>query len=253
MDRASLSWLRVDLYGSMPALPDLDAIFSLGPLDGLANWLIQARFGAQPRLIALSSMSLLSKRDSTDAGERALAMRLENSEKSVIAAADSRGLDWTLLRPTLIYGAGLDRSLTPLARFGVRWRLFPHLPAARGLRQPVHAEDLAAACMRLLSCPDAIGRIYPVGGGERLTFGRMLESVRLSLPVRVLPVPLSLGMLRMAAGSLRLFGREWSAAAAFARLNSDQIADNDAARTDFGWTPRAFRPDVSCWVPPALP
>ncbi|MGA9421132.1 MAG: NAD(P)H-binding protein [Rhodanobacteraceae bacterium] len=251
-DSVGLHWLTGDLYAAMPELPRLDAIFSLGPLDGLARWLRGAEFDGSPRLIALGSMSVVSKRDSSDVAERAMAERLAQAERTVMQSAARRGMNWTLLRPTMIYGAGLDRSLTPLARFGMRWRVFPRLPCAAGLRQPVHADDLAIACLAAFDSPNASGRTYALGGGERLAFGVMLERIRASLPATTLPLRLPRAALRTIARTARFFPRQRLSLASLARLDIDLIADDGAARVDLGWAPRAFRPDARCWIPPSL-
>lgn len=253
VDGPALSWLTGDLNARMPALPKLDAIFSVGPLDGLARWLPRAVFNGSPRLIALGSMSIVSKRDSPDAAERAMAEQLELAESALVETATRRGMNWTLLRPTLIYGAGLDRSLTPLAHFGLRWRVFPRLWGAAGLRQPVHADDLATACLAAFDSPNANGQTYALGGGERLALHVMLERVRASLPVATLPLPLPPIALRTVARAARFFPRQPLSMAGVARLHVDLIADDDAARAALGWAPRAFRPDSGCWVPRSLP
>jgi nucleoside-diphosphate-sugar epimerase len=241
--RAGVTWLIGDLCDGMPDLPPLDAIFSLGPLDGLARWLSQARLTGRPRRVAIGSMSIDSKRASPDAGERALAARLADAERTVAAAAARLDLPWTLLRPTLIYGAGLDRSLTPLARAATRWRVFPRIRSARGLRQPLHAADLAAACLAVEAVPLTHGKTYALGGGERIGVGAMLERVRASLPVSTLPLPVPLLLLRLVAAATRHGG-------AVPRLVCDQVADHTAAARDFGWSPRPFHPDAGCWTPP---
>ncbi len=252
--RERLVWLAGDLYAGMPDMPPVDAIFSLGPLDGLARWLGTARFAASPRLIAFGSMSAVSKRDSRDAGERALAARLLAGEQAVIDAAGQRGMCWTILRPTLIYGAGLDRSLTPLAHLGMRLRVLPSLPTAVGLRQPVHADDLASACLATWTCAASEGATYALGGGERLAFSAMLSRVRRSLGVRCAAVPLPITALRLALPLLRLVrGTPEPARAAIDRLRCDLVADDARARDDFGWQPRAFTPDPSTWRIATLP
>lgn len=248
-----LHWLTGDLFAAVPGLPRLDAIFSLGPLDGLAHWLAQAHFSGHPCVIAFGSTSIHSKRNSPDPDERALVERLQQAENAMIAAAAQRGCAWTLLRPTLIYGAGLDRSLTPLARAGMRWRVFPRLPDAVGLRQPVHAEDLASVCIRALHSARGTGRRYTLGGAERLSFYAMLERVRRSLPVATLPLPLPLAAARVAVAGARALGWRQLTVMSVARLQTDLIADNAAAESDLGWTPRSFEPDESCWSPPSLP
>ncbi len=252
--RAGLAWLAGDLNAAMPDLPRVAAILSLGPLDGLAKWLAGAGLAGAPRLIAFGSMSVLAKRDSPDPAERALVARLHAGEQAVIAAADRRGMPWTILRPTLVYGAGLDRSLTPLARLGQRLRVFPVVPGASGLRQPVHAGDLAEACIATLDSAASHGQTYALGGGERLAFSAMLARVRASLGVASVPLPLPIGAARLALPLLRLVrGSSVPGPAAVARLRSDLIADDTPARSDFGWAPRAFMPEVSTWREQPLP
>src|SRR6185369_2312780 len=50
------------------------------------------------------------------AAERALAETLLAAEQRLLRTAGERGIGCTVLRPTLIYGGGPDRSLTPIAR-----------------------------------------------------------------------------------------------------------------------------------------
>lgn len=250
---ARLRWVQADIHAPAPALPRVDAIFSLGPLDGLAAWLATLGGGADARLIAFGSMSLLAKRDSIDPAERVLAARLAAAEQALVDAAASRCMAWTLFRPTLIYGSGLDRSLSPLARFGRRWRVFPRLPAATGLRQPVHAEDLAEACLAAWATPASHGRTYALGGGERLPFADMLERVRGSLGVCTLGVPLPLAGAAALARGARALGLPAPGAGAFARLRENLVADDGPARRDLGWSPRGFDPGPSTWSAPGLP
>jgi len=237
-----VQWTIADLRHA-PDPGVVDVAFSCGPLDAFADWFERSGVRAA-RVVALGSLSIDSKRDSPDPAEREVARRLADAECRLQAAAAARGCAWAVLRPTLVYGAGLDRSLTPLVRRARRWRVFPRIDA-RGLRQPVHADDLAMACIAVAREPRCAGRIYALGGGERLPFGQMLARVRESLPFATVALPLPPPLLR-AARSLaprRLHG-------ALARLEQDLVADDAAARADFGWAPRAFRPDARCWVAP---
>jgi len=239
---ARLQWRVGDLDHAMPDLPALDLVASCGPLDAFARWFARTPVGIG-RVVAFGSMSAQSKQDSQDAAERALAARLRAAEQSIAASAQARGCAWTVLRPTLIYGAALDRSLTPLARLARRWRVFPRIPAAHGLRQPVHADDLAGACVAAVANPRSAGRIYALGGGERLAFATMLERVHASLPFRAAPLPVPLTLLRPFARRVPAIGR----------LRCDLVADDSAAIADLGWAPRAFLPDADCWFAPPMP
>lgn len=250
--RANLSWLVGDVFACMPSLPGVDVIFSLGPLNGFAKWLARGLLVGKPRLIAFSSMSAESKRESEDPAERALSRILRRSERELIEAADSIGSNWTLLRPTLIYGGGQDRSLTQLARIGARWRVFPRLPAATGLRQPVHVDDLATACLSVIARDVASRRRFDVGGGERLSVCDMLDRVRQSLSGPILPLSLPLFAVNGLLGLAHLNPR-WREVGrgAVNTLCSDLVANDEEAKRLIDWAPRDFQPTADTWKSPA--
>ncbi|QBB72061.1 hypothetical protein ELE36_17750 [Pseudolysobacter antarcticus] len=251
-DAANPAWLRADLHAEMPALDQIETLISLGPLDALVAWLQRDRPAALHRIIAFSSMSAESKRESLDPAERELAARLHDSEQQLLALGHAHDIAITIFRPTLIYGAGLDRSLTPLARFASRWHVLPIPLAATGLRQPVHAEDLADACIAVLDCPLSFGKIYPLGGGEQLSFRAVCWRIGAGLPKNVLPLPLPSWLLRAA---LLLRGNAKFGAVSvtsITRLRHDLVADNSAAAHDFGYRPRSFYPLAASWGLPAV-
>lgn len=241
-DGPLLRWLQGG-FEDMPALPAaFDAVFSCGPLDRFARWYEGTRIDA-PRVVAFGSTSIEVKRTSPDAGERDLARRLEAGEAGVFAAAKLRGAQATVLRPTLVYGLGADRSLTRIARLARRWRYIP-LPAdATGLRQPVHVDDLAAAALAACGSAAAHGRIYALPGGEAVAYREMVARVLAVLepPARVLelPPPAFRGLLGIARalGMARGFG-----GAMLARMREDLVFDAAPARRDFGYAPRPFAP-----------
>ncbi len=69
------------------------------------------------RVVVLSSTSRFTKDNSSDAQEQAIALRLAEAEAQVQAWAQSRGVEWVVLRPTLIYGLGRDKNVSEIARF----------------------------------------------------------------------------------------------------------------------------------------
>jgi nucleoside-diphosphate-sugar epimerase len=243
--QAGVRWLHGSLPDGLPRdLPRPTAIISFGPLGPFAQWLAQADFGGEPpRVIATSSMSAQTKRDSSVPAERAISRQLRDGEAQLAAACDRHGAPWTVLRPTLIYGAGLDKSLSPIARRALRTRLFP-LPAGRGLRQPVHAEDIALAVLAALDRPASAGRILAIGGGERLSFAAMLARVRRGLPRATVPLPLPAWLLR---GARRLAPARLRGP--LQRLDTDLVADNGELTRLLGIQPRAFRPEAGMWFP----
>ncbi|MEO8460394.1 MAG: NAD-dependent epimerase/dehydratase family protein [Dokdonella sp.] len=245
---SGIEWLRGDLHATMPEyLPQANVIFSLGPLDAFARWLNQANLEGAPHIVAFSSMSADSKIDSPDPDERAISARLRAAERDIAEIASKRGGRWTILRPTLIYGTGQDHSFTPIVRFAMTWHVFPIPLAANGLRQPVHSQDLANACMACLNNPNSHAQIYSLGGGERLSARAMFQRIRRSLSHRTIAVPLPVFLLRAAMRMLRrISGWRHLRVAMLDRLDVDLIADNSAAGADLGWRPRSFCPETTC-------
>lgn len=235
-----VQWRQGHLPDAAAGCDAVHSIVSFGPIQALAGWLAQGGAPQATGVVAVSSMSAESKRDSRVRAEREIAQRLRDGEARLIEICERRGLRWTVLRPTLIYGAGLDRSLTPIARRATRCRVFA-FPAARGLRQPVHAMDVADAALRALRTPAAAGRVLPLGGGERLTVAQMFRRVRESLPVATLPLALP-GAALAATARLQPFLQ-----GPLSRLETDLVADNaDIARV-LGLSPRVFRPTAAAW------
>lgn len=239
----TVKWLRGDLQGDMPdlsAMP-IDIVFSVGPLDAFANRLARGDWPELRRVVAVSSMSAVVKQASSDPLERELASRLHAAERTIEAWCLAHAVACVILRPTLIYGAGIDRSLSALERLARRWRVFPALPGATGLRQPVHADDVAAACIAAADLHASEPRHYAIGGGERLSFGAMLARVRRGMPVSTLPLWIPLGLARIGLHALRLLPR-WRhlRPGLIDRLGSDLVVDNGPAERDLCWSPRDF-------------
>ncbi|MFD0738939.1 NAD-dependent epimerase/dehydratase family protein [Lysobacter koreensis] len=247
-DEPGLHWL----CGGFEALPPLparvDAVFSCGPLDVFARWYAQTGIEAA-RVVAFGSTSVDSKRGSADARERDVSQRLRDGEAGVFATAQARGATATVLRPTLVYGAGRDATLTRIAQLAQRWRRFPLPRNARGLRQPVHVDDLAAAAFACLESAAAPGRAYALPGGETLTYRDMVARVLAVLeppPALVeLPSPLFNLALLAAQASGRASGL---GEAAVRRMRSDLVFDIAPAQRDLRYVPRAFRPTAEMFV-----
>jgi nucleoside-diphosphate-sugar epimerase len=171
-----------------------------------------------------------------------LAGHLAEAEEAVAVLCDTHHMDWTVLRPTLIYDGERDGSVAVIARV-VRWLgVFPVAGRGAGLRQPVHATEIARACLDVLHAPRTFGRIYDTPGGETLTFAEMVRRIAgdAGRHVRLLHLPLplvrtGLSVARWLPG-LRHLTPEMAD-----RMNQDLAFDASEARRDFGYLPGPFR------------
>lgn len=239
---AGVTWLR--LSGSLPVPPEVHPIkdwLCLAPI-----WVLPQYFGViqahgPRRVVALSSTSLFVKKDSSDRSEQDVARRLAEGEQALRAWAEAYGVEWVILRPTLIYGRGRDKNLTEIVRFVRQWGFFPLLGQAKGLRQPVHAEDVAAACGSALTLSAAANQTYTISGGETLPYREMV--CRVFATVGKVPhlVPIPRWMFRVAVAAVHLVPRykDWTVEMAD-RMNRDLVFDHADAVRDLGFSPRPF-------------
>lgn len=242
--RPGVRWLRGDL-SQVDGLPStVDAIFSCGPLDHFGRW-YAATSVRSPRVVAFGSTSIDVKSASADAAERDLAQRLGQGEQAVFDTAKAHGVNATVLRPTLVYGAGRDQSLTRIARLASRlgWFVLPR--GATGQRQPVHVDDLADAAMACIDVAATSGRAYALPGGDTLPYREMVARLlaALSPPPRLVELPPPLFALAV-SGMRMLGGAAGFTPAARLRLHEDLVFDVTPAQADFGYAPRSFKPDA---------
>lgn len=209
-------------------------------------WVLPAYFsmlekhGAH-RVIALSSTSRFTKNDSPDFEEKMTALRLTDAEERLQTWAKGAGIDWVILRPTLIYGLGRDKNISEIARMIRRLRFFPLLGQAKGLRQPVHAEDVAAACLAAVEKTDVINRAYNLSGGETLSYREMIYRLFIALGRRPRYIGAPLWLFRMVSALLRLSPRyrHWTLQMA-ERMNVDLVFDHTDAARDLNYSPGKF-------------
>lgn len=241
-----VEWRRL----SKTALP---SPLNPAPQKSLKHWICVAPIWVLPdyfglleahgvrRIVALSSTSRFTKDDSSDPEEQAVARRLAEAETRLRVWAEGKGVEWIILRPTLIYGRGRDKNISEMARVIRRFGFFPVFGQASGLRQPVHAEDVAGACVAALSTSAATNQIYSLSGGEILSYRVMATRVFSALGRRPNLLRVPLGLFRLAVVGVRWLPRyrHWSVAMA-ERMNRDLLFDHVDATRDFGFTPRRF-------------
>lgn len=193
------------------------------------------------RVVVLSSTSLFTKNESSDSEEQAMACRFADAEARVQSWAEKSGVEWVVLRPTLIYGLGRDKNIVEIARFIKRFGFFPLFGKAAGLRQPIHTQDVAAACITALSVPAAPNRAYNISGGETLAYRDMVTRVFAALgrPTRLLPVPLSAFLVAITLLRCLPRYRNWSIGMA-ERMNQDLVFDHGDAVRDLAFKARSF-------------
>ncbi len=149
-----------------PPIDAAQALVSLAPLPTIGVVLDMARLLGARRVIAFGSTGRFSKVSSSSTLELDFVNQQEQAERLFSTRCGQAGVAWTLFRPTMIYGAHADQSVAFVKAMVARFGFFPIPWGATGLRQPVHLDDLAAACVSALECERTFGRAYNLGAGK---------------------------------------------------------------------------------------
>jgi nucleoside-diphosphate-sugar epimerase len=125
--------------------------------------------------------------------------RLREAEASLASSCAALAVPCRILAPTLVYGqAGGygDRNLSRLLQLMRRLPCLP-FPSETGLRQPIHASQVAAVALHLASQLDsALPERIAIGGDITLPYAAMISALQEAQPAgdparrcRLLPIP----------------------------------------------------------------
>lgn len=239
---AVVVWYRGDLHRAEALqLPPFDTLYCTTDAVLLAEALPHLISPALKRLVAFSSTSVITKQDTEIASERAMIQRLAAAERQIACLCEQNGIGWTILRPTLIYAEGRDTNITPLSRLIRGFGFMPLVGGGPGLRQPVHAEDLAIGAIAASRSDAAINKFYSLPGPDTVTYKEMIGRIfdGLGQPRRFVSVPPWLWRTAFATVNPLLPGAN---VAMGIRMMKDMTFDATPAVRDIGWSPRSFRP-----------
>lgn len=242
-DGEGLCWVVGDVSSSQFSCPAAQVLVHVAPLHLLPELLPGFLATGGRRVICFGTTSRYSKANSSNPREQAVVRDQVAAEARVAQLCEAAGADWTLFRPTLIYGAGMDRNVAMIAYLIRRFGFFPLSGKASGRRQPVYADDLATACVAALYAPRSFNRAYDLTGGETLSYRQMVERIFLSEGRRprfvIVPLALFAGLMWCLSRIPRFkdFNPEM-----VRRMNEDLVYDSSAAVRDFGYAPRGFEP-----------
>jgi len=162
-------------------------------VDGTRALLTASRAAGVPRFILVSSVAAgFSDRRHYPYGE---------SKREAEALVRSSGLDFAIVRPTMVLGQGspVFKGLKSLAALPVGIRF----GRGRAQVQPVSVNDLAAILVDLCERPALNGNTYGVGGRESVRLHDLLGRIRLAARGRSGPwATLPLGPMRAVLSTL---------------------------------------------------
>ena len=159
------------------------------------------------------------------------------AEAEALVAAS--GLDYTILRLTMLYGEGGGLHFAKLVGLMEKIPLFfPVLGPGLARLQPVYVDDAARAVAIALASPAAVGRTLGVSGGSVVTFNELVDAVAAAMGRRRIRLHAPLWLCRIAAAAAeRLTPGSFLSKDAIVGLTQDATLDHSELKREFGWQP----------------
>lgn len=206
-------------------------------LSGMAQLpnFIDALEAAPARSMFLSSAGVYTRLKSSGAeGKRVAEARLRQSP-----------LEWTILRPSMIYGTPRDRNMSRLLRWLKSWPMVPVPGGGSTMQQPVHVDDLCDAMFRALERPATVRKEYDLGGPVALSLADVIHLAAGALGRRVTIIPIPLESSFKVVHLMKRLGLPAPVRGEqVLRLSESKAVDIAAAQRDLDFAPRSFEDGI---------
>ncbi|MBI5945849.1 MAG: NAD(P)H-binding protein [Chloroflexi bacterium] len=219
---------------------------SMRGMDALVN-IASLGFGHADSIIASAKAAGVKR--ALFISTTAIFTQLNADSKSVRMAAETAiqnsGLDFTILRPTMIYGSPRDRNMWRLIRLLRITPIMPIFGDGESLQQPIYVDDVAQAVLRALQTDATIGKSYNIAGKDSLTYNQVIDTVASALGRRVWKLHLPfMPIVRVLQFTERLGLRLPIKSEQVLRLNENKDFSYAEAQRDFGFSPREFEQGI---------
>ncbi|MCU0477427.1 MAG: complex I NDUFA9 subunit family protein [Chloroflexi bacterium] len=233
------------------ALAGVDAVVHLVALP--RDWnggkdLLRVNLGGTQSLIA--AMETAGVRRLVHLGALGVEDREElhyaKSKARAEAAVRASALDWTILKPSLLFGPrdGFFNIVADLVRIP-----FPVVPVpgnGKSRFQPMHVGDVALGMRLALERPETIGQAFELGGPRVWTYREITEEVARSLGKRRLVLPMPVPLIRLVAGTMETLRLRFFPVATdqLRQLALDNVGPLDGVHRAFGFVPRKMEGEL---------
>ena len=234
-----------------PALAGVDAVVHLAAiardwnggrdllrvnLGGTQNLLVAMHAAGVRRLVHVGALGVADREE----------LHYAKSKARAEAAVRESGLDWTILKPSLLFGPrdGFFNIVADLVRVPVPLVAVPGNGKSRF--QPIHAGDVALCARLALERPTTIEQAFELGGPRTWTYREITEEVARAIGKRRLLVPMPIPLIRLAAATMEALRLRFFPVATdqLRQLALDNVGPLDGVHRAFGFVPRRMEGEL---------
>ena len=238
---SEIEWAIGDLADTRAltdALRGEDALVNIASLGfGNADSILRAAHEAGiQRAIFISTTAIFTQLNARSKQARMEAERLIQASR----------LQYTILRPTMIYGSRRDRNMWRLIQFIRFSPVVPVFGDGDSLQQPIYVDDVAQAVLRCLQSETTIGKCYNLAGKDPLTYNEVIDTIATLMNRRIwklhipsIPVVSLLGLFERLRIPFPIKAEQ------VLRLNENKSFSYEEAQTGFEFRPLSFMEGIA--------
>jgi len=227
-------------------LEDLDMLRSAMKDYGIVLNIASLGFGHAPFVVRAMEEAGVSR--GVFVSTTSLFTNLNVTSKKIRIEAEetirNSNLNYTILRPTMIYGDLQDRNISRLVRFISRYPIIPVLGSGDFLQQPVCVKDVAAAIISSAFTSTTECKSYNIPGSHSISYNQMIDVVSEQLQKKIIKIHIPMQLSRKLLRLVKKIKEVGITDEQILRLNEDKAFEYEEARADFGYEPISFEEGV---------
>lgn len=153
-------------------------------------------------------------------------------------------LDWTILRPSEVYGADKKAAISKLVNIIQKYPYVPVVGDGQYLLSPVYADDLIQSIIAALKNNISLERTYTIAGPETLTYSDLIDRISKILGVKRIKIFLPLGLFKLLAFLFYILKINILVQDQIPRLLCVKSSDVSLARKDLNFNPRTIEEGI---------
>jgi len=205
-------------------------------------------FGAAPALIEACEKSGIKR--AIFVSTTSIYTKLNAPSKSIRLFAErsimKSKLNWTIIRPTMIYGTENDRNMIRLIKWIKNNKFIPIFGNGKSLQQPIYVKDLSWSLVEILDNKSTYFKSLNLSGKEALTFLDIINIVEKYLNKKIFKIFFPAKFIVFILLILEKMGFNFPIKSEqVKRLNEDKNFSYNEAKIIFKFSPTSFKKGIA--------
>ena len=223
----------LDVHSIQKLVQGCDSLIHIAGISYTANVIEACKEAGVKRVIFVNTTGMYSRY-----------RKYANEYKRMESLIMSSGLDYTILRPTMIYGGVKDHNISKLVRFIDRHYFVPVIAGGKALLQPIYAKDLANVIVMCALNRETIRRDYNVAGKEPIAHVDMLKTIAQALGKKRVFIAIPYWLAYMAGCIGELVPSSFITIERIERVVENKAFDYSRASDELGFRPISFEEGI---------